>query len=129
MLLKMVLGFHLILRKQINLINFTVRPNGEGAEEMKCPICDKEIMKENYTHYSSEQTEEEHARCEDGKHFYSYAYEYGNYEESLGNVTFGYSYMESKEAREVRNKQYNAVLAIERENYQKLQGGESSEST
>lgn len=83
---------------------------------MKCPICDKEIKDYN-NDYINHTVCEEHAKCKDEHHFYHYQYTYGSTEEAIGNVVFYSHYSESQEERELRNKQYKAVLELEREYY------------
>jgi hypothetical protein len=87
---------------------------------MKCPICDKEI-----TDYSDDYMEhtlmEEHAKCKDEHHFYSYQYVNGNYEECIGSIVFYSHYADSEEQRKLQSEQYKAVLKLEREHYKSEQ--------
>ncbi|MGG3986982.1 hypothetical protein [Bacillus smithii] len=62
---------------------------------------------------------EESAECKDDYHYYSYQYITGSTEEIIGNVAFYGNHADSKEVRELQNKQYKAVLELEREYYQK----------
>lgn len=61
---------------------------------------------------------EEHAKCKDEHHFYSYQYVTGSYEECIGNVVFYSHYADSEEESKLRAKQYKAVLELEKEHYQ-----------
>lgn len=85
---------------------------------MKCPICNKEI-----TDYSNDYMEhtlmEEHGKCEDEHHSYNYQYVTGNSEECIGSVVFYSHHTDSLEEILLQNKQYKAVLELEREHYKK----------
>jgi len=83
---------------------------------MKCPICDNEV-KEYSDDYMEHILCEEYAKCEDEHHKYSYQYAYGATEETLGRVTFHSHYADSQDLRKLQNKQYQAVLELEREYY------------
>lgn len=88
---------------------------------MKCPICENEVKE-----YSQDYTEhtlcEEFAKCEDEDHYYYYCFSYGTTEETIGGVTFFSHYSDSNELRELQNKQYKAVLELEKEYYNKSKG-------
>lgn len=88
---------------------------------MKCPICEKELQSTAYQ--DGGVTSEEHAKCQDEHHFYSYAYAYGTTEEAVGNVVFYRHYTHTEEERKHDTRLFNAVVAIEKEEYQKKSGG------
>lgn len=89
---------------------------------MKCPICENEI--EDYrVDYLEHTICEEYAKCVDEHHRYGYEYAYGRTEENVGRVTFHSHYSDSKELRELINKQYHAILELEKEHYKKSIGG------
>lgn len=85
---------------------------------MKCPICDKEIQ-DHKTEYMEHILMEEHAKCQDEHHFYSYEYVTGNGCKVIGNVIFIKYHSTPREEKQLQNKQYEAVLQLEREYYQK----------
>ena len=83
---------------------------------MKCPICDNEV-KEYSNDYMEHILCEEYAKCGDKHHNYNYQYAYGSTEETIGRVTFFSHYADLKDLRKLNNKQYKAVLELEREFY------------
>ena len=85
---------------------------------MKCPICENEV-KEYSQDYMENTLCEEFAKCEDEDHHYHYYFSYGATEEAIGGVTFFSHYSDSSELRKLQNKQYKAVLELEKEYYNK----------
>jgi len=83
---------------------------------MKCPICENEIKNRRFESIQGS-VGEEHAKCYDDYHFYSYSFAYGNEEETIGNVVFHSHHADPKEQRELISKQYKAVLELEKEQY------------
>jgi hypothetical protein len=84
---------------------------------MKCPICDREIQKYSTEYLDGHTLLEEHAECKDGYHSYSYSFEYGNYQEWIGNIAFYSHHTDSEEISKLMNAQYKAVLDLEKEAY------------
>lgn len=87
---------------------------------MNCPICDNEV-KEYSNDYIEHTLCEEYAKCGDKHHNYSYQYAYGSTEEIIGRVSFHSHYSDSPDLRKLQNKQYKAVLELEREFYRNKQ--------
>ena len=80
-----------------------------------CPICDKDF--ETKRDYDSRSLLEERGECTDEYHRYGYEYAYGSYREVVGSVEFVSDYLTPGNVIRVLDKQYAAVIALEKEFY------------
>jgi hypothetical protein len=86
--------------------------------DMKCPICDKQIT-DLSREYMEHIMTEEYISCKDEYHNFCSMFAYGAMQETIGAVTFTSCHNNTKEERELLNRQFAMVVTLERKAYKK----------
>lgn len=80
---------------------------------MRCPVCGIKIK--NYHIDTDEQgVMEERAKCDEGNHFYSYEFAYGEWNEKIGDIEIEGSYKDSGEEIKIKMKIMNLATNLEK---------------